>query len=97
MTPEVNLPGGNSRTNLVKITGLILNLYKSKAGLVGETSAGPLNRLDYDGMFTGEVHHLLDGAYDSRGNFAVVSDTPHPFNIRSITLKVDFFNGENER
>ena len=90
MTPEIALNNGTSRTREIRIHELVLSLWKSRGGKVGEDPDGakfdPI-RADEGVVFTGEKPVSFDGRHSTAGACCVVHDEPFPFFIRSLTLK----------
>lgn len=93
MTPEAGLQNGSSRSREARIHAVALNLLSSLGGKLGEDPDGtkfdPL-RLG-DALFTGEKEIPFEGRHGVAGNFAIVHADPHPFILRSLALKLNFY------
>lgn len=97
MTPEVDLPDGNSRTTTLRVVRVTPNLYRSEAGQVAENADGVgAVALNVDNLFSGDAPVTIDGRHNTTGDFCVISNTPHPFNIRTISTRIDFSDDEDK-
>lgn len=91
MTPVLQLQNGTSRTREIRIHEVVVSLYKSRRGKIGQDPDGTKFddiRADADGLpFTGEKALNYDAKHDKTGNVCVVSEHPFPFFLRSLILK----------
>lgn len=91
MTPVLQLQNGSSRTREIRIHEVVVSLYKSRRGKIGQgpdATTWDEIRPDPDGQpFTGEKAIMFTARHDRTGDVCIRSDKPFPFFLRSLILK----------
>lgn len=95
MTPVLQLANGTSRSREMRIHEIVVSLYKSRRGKVGQDPDGTNwdeIRADSNGQpFTGEKALVFDAKHDKTGDVCILSDQPFPFFLRSLILKFNIY------